>query len=84
VIGRLGTRVIHGDDTSVKLPVLGSRRTKKAHLWVGNGEPDYPYVVFNLTIDHTAGGPTRFFAGFAGYFQADALSSTTRCTPRAG
>ena len=68
------SRVIHADDTGVKLRVPGSRRTTKAHLWVGIGDADRPYVVFDFTTNHTADGPTRFFAGFAGYFQADALA----------
>ena len=68
------SRVIHGDDTGVKLRVPGSRRTTKAHLWVGIGDADHPYVVFDFTTDHTADGPTRFFGGFEGYFQADALA----------
>ena len=68
------SRVIHGDDTGVKLRVPGSRRTKKAHLWVCIGDADYPYVLFDFTADHTAEGPTRFLAGYKGYFQADALA----------
>jgi len=68
------SRVVHGDDTGVKLRVTGATRTKKAHLWVGIGDADYPYVVFDFTTDHTAAGPTDFFAGFAGYLQADALA----------
>lgn len=68
------SRVIHGDDTGVKLRVPGCARTKKAHLWVGIGDADYPYVVFDFTTDHTADGPIRFRKGYAGYFQADALA----------
>jgi transposase len=68
------SRVIHGDDTHVKLRVAGSKRTKKAHLWVCIGDADYPYVLFDFTADHTAEGPTRFLAGYKGYFQADALA----------
>jgi transposase len=68
------SRVIHGDDTPVKLRVAGSKRTKKAHLWVCIGDADYPYVLFDFTADHTAEGPTRFLAGYKGYFQADALA----------
>lgn len=68
------SRVIHGDDTGVKLRVPGSDRTKKAHLWVCIGDADYPYVLFDFTADHTAEGPTRFLAGYKGYFQADALA----------
>jgi transposase len=68
------SRVIHGDDTSVKLRVEGSGRTTKAHLWVGIGDADYPYVVFDFTADYTAAGPQRFLEGYRGYLQADALA----------
>jgi transposase len=68
------SRVIHGDDTGVKLRAPGSNRTKKAHLWVCIGDADYPCVLFDFTADHTAEGPTRFLAGYTGYFQADALA----------
>jgi transposase len=62
------SRVIHGDDTTVKLRVEGAERTSKAHLWVGIGDADYPYVVFDFTADYTAAGPERFFDGYRGYF----------------
>jgi transposase len=68
------SRVIHGDDTPVKLRVPGSDRTKKAHLWAYIGDADYPYVLFDFTRDYTASGPERFLAGYVGYFQADALA----------
>jgi len=70
----LVSRVIHGDDTGVKLRVPGSNRTKKAHLWVCIGDADYPYVLFDFTTDYTANGPTQFLKGYTGYFQADALA----------
>ena len=68
------SRVIHGDDTSVKLRVAGAERTSKAHLWVGIGDADYPYVVFDFTVGYTAEGPQRFLQGYRGYLQADALA----------
>jgi transposase len=68
------SRVIHGDDTSVKLRVEGVHYTSKAHLWVGIGDADYPYVVFDFTADYTAEGPRRFLKGYRGYLQADALA----------
>src|SRR5581483_3929013 len=68
------SRVIHGDDTSVKLRVAGAQRTSKAHLWVGIGDADHPYVVFDFTADYTASGPERFLDGYRGYLQADALA----------
>jgi transposase len=68
------SRVLHGDDTGVKLRVPGARKTRKAHLWVGIGDADYPYVVFDFTADYTAAGPELFLSGYRGYLQADALA----------
>ena len=68
------SRVLHGDDTSVKLRMPGRDRTRKAHLWVTIGDADYPYVVFDFTADYTAAGPERFLQGYRGYLQADALA----------
>jgi transposase len=68
------SRVIHGDDTSVKLRVPGADRTKKAHLWTYIGDLDYPYVLFDFTAAYTGAGPQRFLQGYQGYLQADALA----------
>lgn len=68
------SRVIHGDDTGVKLRVVGSDRTSKAHLWACIGDADYPYVLFDFTAGYTADGPQSFLAGYTGYLQADALA----------
>jgi transposase len=70
----LSSRVLHGDDTSVKLRVAGKDRTTKSHLWVVIGEADWPYVVFDFTADYTATGPKNFLAHYRGYLQADALA----------
>jgi transposase len=67
-------RVIHGDDTKVKLRVPGSDRTRPSHLWVGIGDADYPHVVFDFTVAYTAAGPEAFLKGYKGYLQADALA----------
>ena len=68
------SRVVHTDDTGVKLRVEGADRAGKAHLWAAIGDADYPYVVFDFTPDYTGEGPRRFFAGYKGYLQADALA----------
>jgi transposase len=68
------SRVIHSDDTKVKLRVAGATQTRKAHLWAYIGEADFPYVVFDFTTDYTAAGPGRFLKGYKGYLQADALA----------
>jgi transposase len=70
----LAARVIHSDDTKVKLRVAGASQTKKAHLWTYIGDADFPYVLFDFTADYTAAGPEQFLAGYKGYLQADALA----------
>src|SRR5262249_19452491 len=65
---------IHDDDTTVKLRVAGASRTSKAHLWAAIGDADYPYVVFDFTTDYSSAGPEKFFKGYKGYLQADALA----------
>ena len=67
-------RVIHSDDTSVKLRVPRAAKTAKAHLWVFIGDADYPYVLFLFTAAYTAAGPQKFLEGYKGYLQADALA----------
>jgi transposase len=68
------SRVIHSDDTHVKLRVEKASKTKKAHLWTYIGDADYPYVVFDFTADYTANGPETFLKDYQGYLQADALA----------
>jgi transposase len=68
------SRVIHSDDTGVKLRVAGADRTRKAHLWAYIGDADFPYVVFDFTAGYTAAGPGRFLSGYEGHLQADALA----------
>src|SRR3954447_5879878 len=70
----LASRVIHGDDTKVKLRVAGASQTKKAHLWAYVGDADFPYVVFDFTADYVADGPEQFLKDYEGYLQADALA----------
>lgn len=70
----LHSRVIHSDDTNVKLRVPGASQTKKTHLWAYIGDADFPYVVFDFTTDYTADGPGKFLKGYEGYLQADALA----------
>jgi transposase len=70
---KLLSRVIHSDDTGVKLRVPKEKHTHQAHLWAYLGDADYPYVLFDFTVD-TALGPEKFLTGYQGYLQADALA----------
>lgn len=66
------SRIIHTDDTPVKLldPLLGEART--ARFWAYLGDRRHPYTVYDFTPSRRRDGPQEFLRGFAGYLQADA------------
>jgi transposase len=70
----LRSRVIHTDDTPVKMHDPPPESPKTGRLWVYLGDREHPYNVFDFTPDRKRDGPQRFLSGFAGYLQADAFS----------
>lgn len=68
----LQSKVIHTDDTQVKLidPML--RGTKLARFWAYVGDGNQPYTVYDFTESRAREGPAHFLKGFEGYLQADA------------
>jgi transposase len=70
----LRSRVIHTDDTPVKLQELVTHRLSTARLWAYLGDTAHPYNVFDFTVNHKRDGPQRFLANYRGYLQADAFS----------
>ena len=70
----LHSRVIHTDDTPVKLQELVTHRLSTARLWAYLGDAAHPYNVFDFTVNHKRDGPQRFLASYQGYLQADAFS----------
>ena len=68
----LQSKVIHTDDTPVKLidPLL--QGTQLARFWAYLGDRDHPYAVYDFTASRQRAGPEKFLQGFAGYLQADA------------
>lgn len=68
----LQSKVIHTDDTKVKLIDTTLRGTRLARYWAYVGDPDHPYIVYDFTPTRERIGPERFLKGFAGYLQADA------------
>lgn len=68
----LQSRIIHTDDTTVKLlvPLLG--RAKIARFWAYLGDRQHPYTVYDFTDSRNRDGPARFLENFSGYLQADA------------
>jgi transposase len=68
----LRSRVVHTDDTSVKLLDPSLRQARTARFWVYIGDADFPYSVYDFTASRERDGPAKFLAGFRGYLQADA------------
>jgi hypothetical protein len=66
------SKVLHTDDTSVKLldPMLGHART--ARFWAYVGDASHPYSVYDFTTSRKRDGPAELLRDFSGYLQADA------------
>jgi transposase len=69
----LQSRVIHTDDTPVKMQEP-SHQLSTARLWVYLGDDAHRYHVFDFTVNRKRDGPHTFLANYAGYLQADAFS----------
>lgn len=68
----LQSKVVHTDDTHVKLIDVGMRGTKSARFWCYLGDPKHPYAVYDFTEDRARAGPAEFLKNYRGYLQADA------------
>jgi transposase len=82
----LQSRVIHTDDTPVKMQ-LPSHQLSTARLWAYLGDAAHPYNVFDFTVNRQRDGPQTFLANYQGYLQADAFSGYDRLylpSPRDG
>ena len=70
----LQSKVIHTDDTSIKMLQPGEGQTRTAKFWPYLGDWLHPYAVYDFTLSRERDGPQQFLAGFEGYLQADAYS----------
>lgn len=70
----LQSKVIHTDDTSIKMLEPGRGRTRTAKFWPYLGDWLHPYAVYDFTLSRERDGPQKFLSGFEGYLQADAYS----------
>ena len=68
----LQSKVIHTDDTQVKLIDHAIRSTKLARFWGYLGDAEHPYAVYDFTVDRSRAGPETFLKEYQGYLQADA------------
>jgi hypothetical protein len=70
----LQSRVLHTDDTPVKLQDPTTRQWSVARLWVYLGDAQHPYTIFDFTPNRQRDGPQKVLAEYQGYLQADAFS----------
>ena len=70
----LQSKVIHTDDTSIKMLQPGKGITKTCKFWPYLGDWLHPYAVYDFTLTRERDGPQKFLAGYEGYLQADAYS----------
>lgn len=68
----LSSRIIHTDDTQVKLIDTSIGSTRLARFWAYIGDRANPYSVYDFTTSRQRAGPEEFLDGFSGYLQADA------------
>ncbi len=70
----LQSKVIHTDDTSIKMLEPGRGTTRTCKFWPYLGDWLHPYAVYDFTLSRERNGPANFLAGFEGYLQADAYA----------
>ena len=68
----LKSKVIHTDDTQVKLIDTTIGSTRLARFWAYLGDREHPYEVYDFTGSRERAGPQQFLKTFQGYLQADA------------
>jgi transposase len=68
----LKSKVIHCDETPVKVQAPG--KTKTSRLWVYLGDPDYPYTIYDYRTTKARAGPEEILKGYKGFLHADAAN----------
>jgi transposase len=72
------SKIIHSDDTPVKVQDRSRTQTKTGRFWVYLGDEDHPYTVFSYTPSRSRDGPMQFLRDWGKdervYLQADAFS----------
>jgi transposase len=69
----LESKVIHTDDTPVKVQDDDLNKCRQGRIWIYSGDESNPYNVFDYTASRSRQGPDEFLNGFRGYLQADAF-----------
>lgn len=69
----LRSKIIHTDDTPVKVRDSNLDQTRNGRFWVYLGDEDHPYTIFDYTPSRSRDGPWQFLNGWSGHLQADAF-----------
>ena len=69
----LASKVIHTDDTPVRVQGEGDNGAFTGRFWVYVGDDVHPYTVYDYTPSRKRDGPAAFLDGYKGYLQADAF-----------
>jgi transposase len=68
----LNSRVIHTDDTGIKM--LSKGECRNCTFWTYVGDKANPFSVYEFSLAREGKEPSRFLEHFTGYLQADAFS----------
>jgi len=66
------SRVIHTDDTSIKM--LAEGQCLNCQFWTYVGDAANPFVAYEFSLTRAGKNPSRFLEEFQGFLQADAFS----------
>ena len=69
----LVSKVIHTDDTPVRVQGDKDNGAFTGRFWVYVGDETHPYTVYDYTPSRKRDGPAAFLDGYRGYLQADAF-----------
>ena len=66
--------VMWTDDTPVKVLTGGEEGSRQGRFWTYIGDSEYPYSVYDFTMNRGRDGPQQFLENFHGYLHADAYA----------
>ena len=69
----LSSRVLHTDDTPVKIRDAHAKKQLTGRMWTYVGDELHPFTFYEFTRSRERDGPARVLANFRGYLQADAF-----------
>ena len=69
------SRVVHTDDTPLKLQDVKTHLLSTARMWCYLGDAVHPFNVFDFTLNRKRDGPQQMLINYSGYLQADAFAS---------